>query len=134
MVMKVIVTLIMIIIIIIISLSSITLTLITLSLTLTLSLSPSPSLSLSLSLSLLLSLSLSLIKVVEFLHVKPGKGAAFVRSKLKNALTKNVVEKTFRAGEKIQTAELDKQVSERVTVTVTVTVRLEWNESDYDKL
>lgn len=53
---------------------------------------------------------MAVYQVVEFLHVKPGKGAAFVRSKLKNAITKNVVEKTFRAGEKITTAELDKQV------------------------
>jgi translation elongation factor P/translation initiation factor 5A len=37
------------------------------------------------------------VKVVEFLHVKPGKGAAFVRSKLKNLITGNTVEKTFRA-------------------------------------
>lgn len=35
----------------------------------------------------------------EFLHVKPGKGAAFVRSKLKNYVTNNTVERTFRAGE-----------------------------------
>ena len=38
-------------------------------------------------------------RVVEFLHVKPGKGSAFVRSKLKAVKTGNVVEKTFRAGE-----------------------------------
>ena len=37
-------------------------------------------------------------KVVEFMHVKPGKGSAFVRSKLKNYLTKSTNEKTFRAG------------------------------------
>ncbi len=37
--------------------------------------------------------------MVEFLHVKPGKGAAFVRSKIKNYITGGVVEKTFRAGE-----------------------------------
>ena len=42
--------------------------------------------------------------VVEFMHVKPGKGAAFVRTKLKNAETGNVVEKTFRAGEKVAKA------------------------------
>ena len=38
-------------------------------------------------------------KVIEFMHVKPGKGSAFVRSKLKNYLTKSTNEKTFRAGE-----------------------------------
>eukprot|EP00889_Picochlorum_renovo_P005655 jgi/Picre1/32685/NNA_008030.t1 len=43
-------------------------------------------------------------KVVEFLHVKPGKGAAFVRSKLKNFLTGNSVEKTWRAGETVELA------------------------------
>jgi elongation factor P len=46
--------------------------------------------------------------VVEFLHVKPGKGSAFVRSKLKNVETGQVLEKTFRAGEKVQSAHLDK--------------------------
>tara|TARA_B100001029_G_C15009633_1_gene423402 strand:+ start:446 stop:1009 length:564 start_codon:yes stop_codon:yes gene_type:complete len=43
----------------------------------------------------------NLCKIVEFQHVKPGKGAAFVRSKLKNIKTGQVVEETFRAGEKI---------------------------------
>jgi len=48
--------------------------------------------------------------VVEFLHVKPGKGAAFVRTKLKNAQTGNVVERTFRAGETVPQANLEKSV------------------------
>jgi len=39
-------------------------------------------------------------RVLDFQHVKPGKGAAFVRSKLKNLRTGNVQEKTFRAGRK----------------------------------
>jgi elongation factor P len=39
--------------------------------------------------------------IIEFLHVKPGKGGAFVRTKLKNILTGQVLEKTFRAGEKV---------------------------------
>ena len=43
----------------------------------------------------------ALWKIVEFLHVKPGKGPAFVRTKLKNVKTGRVVEETFRAGEKI---------------------------------
>ncbi len=47
--------------------------------------------------------------IVEFLHVKPGKGAAFVRTKLKNVETGNVMEKTFRAGEKLARAILDKR-------------------------
>lgn len=45
-------------------------------------------------------------KVTEFLHVKPGKGAAFVRSKLKNLLTGNSNERTFRAGEMLNLAEV----------------------------
>lgn len=48
-------------------------------------------------------------RVVEFLHVKPGKGSAFVRTKLKNAQTGSVVEKTFRAGETVPQATLEKR-------------------------
>jgi translation elongation factor P len=48
-------------------------------------------------------------KVVEFMHVKPGKGSAFVRSKLKNYVTKRTIEKTFRAGEKLPTADVEKR-------------------------
>ena len=47
-------------------------------------------------------------RVVEFLHVKPGKGSAFVRSKLKAVKTGSVVEKTFRAGEMVPQAMLEK--------------------------
>ncbi|MBR8836805.1 MAG: elongation factor P [Stigonema ocellatum SAG 48.90 = DSM 106950] len=50
----------------------------------------------------------SVWKVVEFLHVKPGKGSAFVRTKLKNAQNGNVMEKTFRAGETLPQANLEK--------------------------
>ena len=50
----------------------------------------------------------SVWRVVEFLHVKPGKGSAFVRTKLKNVQTGNVVEKTFRAGEMVPQAVLEK--------------------------
>jgi len=48
-------------------------------------------------------------QVVEFQHVKPGKGAAFVRAKLKNVKSGGVVEKTFRGGEKLHRAHLDKR-------------------------
>ncbi|GAB5363802.1 hypothetical protein AAMO2058_000914200 [Amorphochlora amoebiformis] len=48
-------------------------------------------------------------KVTEFLHVKPGKGSAFVRTKLKNLLSGNSVEKTFRAGETVGLADVYKQ-------------------------
>lgn len=47
--------------------------------------------------------------VVDFQHVKPGKGAAFVRSKLKNIRTGAVVEQTFRAGEKVSKAHIEKK-------------------------
>lgn len=48
-------------------------------------------------------------RVVEFLHVKPGKGSAFVRTKLKNAQDGSVVERTFRAGEMLPQANLEKR-------------------------
>jgi elongation factor P len=51
----------------------------------------------------------SVWRVVEFLHVKPGKGSAFVRTKLKNAQNGNVIEKTFRAGESLPQANLEKR-------------------------
>ena len=41
------------------------------------------------------------MKILSFLHVKPGKGGAFVRTKLKNIVTGQAVDETFRAGEKI---------------------------------
>ncbi len=51
----------------------------------------------------------SVWRVVEFLHVKPGKGSAFVRTKLKNVQTGNVIERTFRAGETVPQATLEKR-------------------------
>ncbi len=47
--------------------------------------------------------------VIEFQHVKPGKGAAFVRSKLKNVLSGKVIDRTFNAGVKVETANVDKR-------------------------
>ncbi len=47
--------------------------------------------------------------VVDFQHVKPGKGAAFVRTKLKNMQTGAVTEKTFRAGEKVSKAHIERK-------------------------
>ncbi len=47
--------------------------------------------------------------VVEFQHVKPGKGGAFVRTKLKNVLTGKVVDRTFNAGVKVETATVDRR-------------------------
>ncbi len=48
-------------------------------------------------------------KVVEFQHVKPGKGAAFVRTKLKNVITGAVLERTFNPTEKVQEAQIDRK-------------------------
>jgi elongation factor P len=45
--------------------------------------------------------------VIEFLHVKPGKGSAFVRTRLKNVKTGTTLERTFRAGEKLERAIVD---------------------------
>lgn len=49
----------------------------------------------------------NLFRVIEFQHVKPGKGSAFVRSKLKNLRTGAVLDKTWRAGEKVETAHIE---------------------------
>lgn len=49
-----------------------------------------------------------LFSVVEFLHVKPGKGGAFVRTKLKNIKRGTLIEKTFRSGEKFEDVRLEK--------------------------
>lgn len=48
-------------------------------------------------------------QIVEFQHVKPGKGAAFVRTKLKNIISGGVVEKTFRPTEKFEEAHIDRR-------------------------
>jgi elongation factor P len=58
---------------------------------------------------LVLNLDGQLWTVVEFQHVKPGKGGAFVRTKLKNVLSGKVVDKTFNAGVKVDTATVDKR-------------------------
>jgi elongation factor P len=58
---------------------------------------------------LVLNIDGQLWTVVEFQHVKPGKGPAFVRSKLKNVLSGKVVERTFNAGVKVETASVDKR-------------------------
>ena len=50
----------------------------------------------------------NLVTIVEFQHVKPGKGGAFVRSKLKNVRTGQVVEKTWRGGEKVEEVRLER--------------------------
>lgn len=55
-------------------------------------------------------------RVLEFLHVKPGKGAAFVRTKLKNLKTGNNVDKTFKAGEMVESAQLEKMTMQHTYV------------------
>jgi elongation factor P len=58
---------------------------------------------------LVLNIDGQLWSVVEFQHVKPGKGPAFVRTKLKNVLSAKVVDRTFNAGVKVETATVDKR-------------------------
>lgn len=48
-------------------------------------------------------------QVIDFQHVKPGKGSAFVRSKLRNLRTGGIIDKTFNAGEKIPRARIDRR-------------------------
>ena len=56
-----------------------------------------------------LNLDGQLWTVVDFQHVKPGKGGAFVRTRLKNVLSGKVVDRTFNAGVKVETASVDKR-------------------------
>ena len=56
-----------------------------------------------------LSIERQLWSVVEFQHVKPGKGGAFVRTKLKNVMSGKVVDKTFNAGAKIEIENVDRR-------------------------
>jgi elongation factor P len=58
---------------------------------------------------LVLNIDGQLWSVVEFQHVKPGKGGAFVRTTLKNVLSGKVVDRTFNAGTKVDTATVDKR-------------------------
>jgi len=58
---------------------------------------------------LVLNLDGDLWTVVEFQHVKPGKGGAFVRTTLKNVMSGKVVDRTFNAGTKVDTATVDKR-------------------------
>jgi len=58
---------------------------------------------------MVLNLEGQLWQVVEFQHVKPGKGPAFVRTKIKNVLSGKTVDKTFNAGLKVETATVDRR-------------------------
>lgn len=57
---------------------------------------------------MVLKIDNGLWSVVEFQHVKPGKGPAFVRTKLKNVMSGKIVDKTFNAGVKVETANVDR--------------------------
>lgn len=50
-----------------------------------------------------------LMEIVEFQHVKPGKGGAFVRTKFKNVLTGRILERTFRSGERMEEARIEEE-------------------------
>jgi elongation factor P len=58
---------------------------------------------------MVLSIDNGLWSVIEFQHVKPGKGPAFVRTKLRNVTSGKVVDKTFNAGVKVETANVDRR-------------------------
>ena len=58
---------------------------------------------------LVLNIDGQLWTVIEFQHVKPGKGGAFVRTRLKNVLTGKVVDRTFNAGVKVETENVDRR-------------------------
>ena len=58
---------------------------------------------------LVLQIDGQLWQIIEFQHVKPGKGPAFVRTKLKNVLSGKVVDKTYNAGVKVETATVDRR-------------------------
>ena len=58
---------------------------------------------------LVLNIDGQLWQITEFQHVKPGKGPAFVRTKLKNVLSGKVVDKTYNAGVKVETATVDRR-------------------------
>jgi elongation factor P len=79
-----------------------------------------------------LNLPEGLMTVVEFQHVKPGKGGAFVRTKLKNFRTGAVLERTFRADEKVPLAVIDKREMQYLYREATAYVFMD-NES-YDQL
>jgi elongation factor P len=58
---------------------------------------------------LTIELNGEIYSIVDFQHVKPGKGGAFVRTKFKNVKTGLVIDKTFRAGEKMEQAIIDRK-------------------------
>lgn len=65
---------------------------------------------------LCLEMNNDIYSIVEFQHVKPGKGAAFVRTKLKSLTSGKVLDKTFNAGEKVTTARVEKRPHQYIFV------------------
>lgn len=57
---------------------------------------------------LIIDIDGTLFSIVEFQHIKPGKGGAFVRTKIRNVLTGRVIDKTWNAGEKVKDVRLDR--------------------------
>ena len=70
-----------------------------------------------------LDLDDGLFQIVEFQHVKPGKGGAFVRTKLKNVRSGAVLERTYRSGERMERAIIDKREMSSVTVMASTIAR-----------
>ncbi|HET7579740.1 MAG TPA: elongation factor P [Bacillales bacterium] len=66
-------------------------------------------------------------QVIDFQHVKPGKGAAFVRSKLRNLRTGSIQEKTFRAGEKVEQAHIETRTMQYLYSTGTALTLMDTN-------
>jgi elongation factor P len=71
-------------------------------------------------------------QIVEFQHVKPGKGPAFVRTKLRDVRNGNVIEKTFRAGEKMEQAILERKAMQYLYQTGSAYVFMDTE--DYDQI
>ena len=72
-------------------------------------------------------------QVMDFQHVKPGKGAAFVRSKLLNLRNGNIQEKTFRAGEKVGRAHIENRRMQVIYMQAVIRTRL-WTQNHMNSL
>jgi elongation factor P len=64
----------------------------------------------------------NVVSIIEFQHVKPGKGAAFVRTKIRNVITGSVVERTFNPNDKYPTAFIERKDMQYLTATETFTI------------
>ena len=68
----------------------------------------------------------NIMVVVDFLHVKPGKGAAFVRTKLKNVVTGAVLEQTFNPTEKFELATIETKTMQYSYITSWIAKHMTW--------